>query len=342
MEKKTTLKDIAKLTQVSISTVSRVVNGGESTAASPEVQDKIWDAVKKMDYIPNSAAQELKKETDYKKEKKSFACIFTRLGDVKSDPFFNEIARSIETESLKLGYLMKYSLSIHSEPESKLTTFLSDNQFDGLIIVGKTNKKQVELIKKYTKNVVYVSLNKLDLEIDQVICDGYEGAMKALHYLTDGRLADLYYLGETINEVRHDAFRDFMILNGHRDDYRKYIIETRFSLEDSYNNFKRKLEKGIIPKKLFCGNDITALGAIKAIKEKGLAIPEDIEVIGIDNIEMAQFSTPMLTTINVPTEQLGIVAARFLVDKIENGNLKSSVTISIPSALVVRETTKNG
>lgn len=340
MGKKPTLKDIAKLANVSVSTVSRIVNGGEMTAASHEVQDRIWEVVKTLDYIPNVAAQELKSNTKKNKEQKNFACIFTRLREVKSDPFFNEIARAIEVEALKLGYLMKYSVSIYSEPETKLKTFLSENQFDGIIIIGKTNRKQVDLISKYTKNVVYVSLNKTDLLIDQVICDGYESAIKALEYLSSSDTEDLYYLGETVNEVRYEAFCDFMILNGHSTDFRNYIIETRFSLEDSYNNLKKSFERKKVPKKLFCGNDITALGAIKAIKEQGVRIPEDIEVVGIDNIEMAQFTSPMLTTINVPTEQLGVVAARCLADKIENGNFKSPITISIPSTLIVRETTK--
>ena len=340
MEKKATLKDIAELTNVSVSTVSRVVNGGNPNAASPAVQDIIWEAVKKLNYLPNTTAQELKKGEKYKTSKKKFACIFTRLRDIKSDPFFNEIARAIESESLRLGHLMRYSLSVYSEPESKLSSFLSDNHFDGIIIVGKTNERQVRIIKKYANNVVYVSLNKLNLDIDQVICDGYEGAKTALNYLTRDKIEDVYYLGEIGNEARHEAFRDFMILNGQSNLYSKQSIKTKFSLEDSYFALKRVFKKGIIPRKLFCGNDVTALGAMKAIHERGLKIPEDIEVIGIDNIEMAQFSSPMLTTINVPTEQLGIVAVRFLNDKIKNGSLTSPLTISIPSTLVVRETTK--
>lgn len=337
MDKQATLKDIAKLANVSIATVSRVVNGNATKAARPEIQNRIWEVVKELNYVPNTAAQKLKnKET--KEELKTIACIFTRSSDFKTDPFFSEISRSIETELLRLGYLMKFAISTYDYPRRTINSLLSSEPIDGVIIVGRTEKKYIDLIKKYNKNVIYVGLNRMDLDIDQIICDGYEAATKALEYLTRDGIENIYYLGESRQEVRYDAFRDFMGARGIKEDLRKYIIETPFSLQKGYENLKKALANGIRPKGLFCGNDLTALGAIKALNEFNLQIPEDVSIISIDNIEMAQFSTPMLTTVSVPMDQLGRTAARYIVDRVQHNQLP--ITLLIPSRLILRESTK--
>lgn len=336
--KKATLKDIARLAGVSVSTVSRVVNGSFSKAAKPETQDRIWDAVKELNYVPNTAAQILK-SAESKTELKTVACFFSRASDFKSDPFFSEISRAIETELLQQGYLMKYSVSIFENPSKSIELLLSTESVDGVIIVGRTREKHVELIRKYTKNIVYVGLNRLSFNIDQVICDGYEAAVSALNYLEQIGIEDgIYYLGESNLETRYEAFRDYLNDKGVVDNVRDFVIETPFSSQKGYENLLARLNDGLRPKGIFCGNDITALGAIKALKETGISVPEDVSLISIDNIEMAQFSNPMLTTIDVPREQLGRMAARHMIDKINYGELP--VIISLPSSLVVRESTR--
>lgn len=168
-----TLKDIARLANVSISTVSRVVNGTASKAARPEVQDKIWRIVKELNYIPNSAAQSLKNKKGNPKLK-TIACLFSRASNYQSDPFFSEISRAIETELLKRGYLMKISVSTYDHPKETIDSLFSAEKVDGVIILGRIEKKYIELIQQYNHNIVYSGLNKIDYSIDQVICNGYD------------------------------------------------------------------------------------------------------------------------------------------------------------------------
>lgn len=340
MDKQATLKDIAKLANVSIATVSRVVNGTATKAARPEIQNRIWEAVKELNYVPNTAAQKLKNK-EPKAKLKTIACIFSRSSDFKTDPFFSEISRSIEIELLRLGYLMKFAVSTYEYPRRTINSLLSSEPLDGVILVGRTEKKYIDLIKKYNKNVIYVGLNKMDIDIDQIICDGYEAATKALEYLTIDGIENIYYLGESRQEVRYDAFRDFMGKRGIVDSLRNCVIETPFSLQKGYENLKIALAAGIRPRGLFCGNDLTALGAIKALNEFNLKIPQDVSIISIDNIEMGQFSSPMLTTMSVPMEQLGRIAAHHIVDKIQcNQYNQLPITISIPSTLIIRESAR--
>lgn len=335
MDKQATLKDIAKLSGVSISTVSRVVNGTATKAARPEVQDKIWAAVKELNYVPNAAAQMLKTNLDTPKLR-TIACIFSRSLNFQNDPFFSEISRAIETELLRLGYLMKFSISTQEHPKQTIESLLSTEQVDGVIVLGRTDKRNIDLIKKYNRNIVYVGLNKLNAEIDQVICDGYEATQKALDYLTQKGIDKIHYLGESLNEVRFESYKNFMNRQGIVAELRNLVIETPFSSQAAYENLRKFLAKGNRPRGIFCGNDLTALGAIKAIKEFNLNIPQDISLISIDNTEIAQFSSPMLTTVSVPMEQLGKVAAKLVVDH-STERPQLPLTIFVPSVLVIRE-----
>ena len=149
--RQTTLKDIADLANVSISTVSRVVNGQATKAARPEVQDRIWAAVKELNYVPNTAAQMLKTSLETKKLR-TIACVFSRSLNFQNDPFFSEISRAIETELLRLGYLMKFSVSTQEDPKQTIETLFSNEQVDGVVVLGRTDKRNIELIKKYNKN----------------------------------------------------------------------------------------------------------------------------------------------------------------------------------------------
>ncbi len=332
MEKQATLKDIAKKAKVSVATVSRVVNGMASKAARPEVQDRIWEVVKELNYTPNTAAQMLKVKSSEKKTG-MIACIFSRSSNFQNDPFFSDLARAIETELLKLGYIMKFSVSIDSEFTHTIASLMADEKVDGVIVLGRTKEKHLKYLKQYNPNIVCVSLNKQKISVNQVICDGYEATMEALQHLYSKGLRNIAYLGETEDEVRCKAYRDFMAKMKLTE--KQTIIESAFSSKSAYENLTQFLAKEKRPEGIFCGNDATAVGAIRAIKELKLEIPKDIALISIDDTELAQFSSPMLTTMNVPREQMGQLAARLVADK--NFDVHLPITISLPSNLIIRE-----
>ena len=106
-----TLKDIAKEAGVSISTVSRIINGNSSNAASKEMQDKIWSIARAGGYVPNTSAQALKQKSRENLPHHSIACVYARAQDAQNDAFFSTLTRSIEQEALKQGYIVKYSFS---------------------------------------------------------------------------------------------------------------------------------------------------------------------------------------------------------------------------------------
>lgn len=340
MEKNTTLKDIADKLGISVSTVSRVINGNSVKAANKKLQDDIWRIAKELNYMPNTAAQLLKRSRETDRESlRTIACVFARADTDQSDPFFSEISRALETELLRQGFIMKYSIYNKGLPQAVLETFLKTERVDGVIILGRPDKKIIELVCKYNKYVVYVGLNKIEGDIDQVICDGYEAGMAALKHLEKAGIRKIFYLGETKSEARYKAFKDFMRQHGLAKEPADYTIESPFRLQAAYDKMKHFLKKGALPEGLFCGNDLAALGALKALIEEGIKVPKDISVIGIDDIAMAGFSTPMLTTVSIPKEQLGKKAAKFIVDRILNGN-DINVIMMIPFKLIERESAK--
>ena len=340
MEKNTTLKDIAEKLGISVSTVSRVINGNSVKVANSKLQDKIWQTAKELNYVPNTAAQLLKRSRETDRDSlRTIACVFARADTDQRDPFFSEISRALETELLRQGFIMKYSIYNKGLPQAVLETFLKNEKVDGVIILGRPDKKIITLICKYNKYVVYVGLNKIDGDIDQVICDGYEAGMLALKHLESIGIRKIFYLGETKSEARYKAYKDFMRQRGFSREVDDYTIESSFSLQTAYDKMKIFLKKKILPEGLFCGNDLAALGAIKALTEENIKVPKEISVIGIDDIAMAGFSVPMLTTVSIPKEQLGKKAAKFIVDRILNGN-DINVIMMIPFKLIIRESTR--
>ncbi|MGT2742434.1 LacI family DNA-binding transcriptional regulator [Streptococcus plurextorum] len=337
-EKKTTLRDVAKLAGVSITTASRVINGEANKSASVAVQNRVWEAVRALSYVPNKAAQDLKrKKTSQDSSDKTVTCIFSRTADTQNDPFFSEIARMLETELLKRGYVMKLVFSAYHLSGQELDRLLRDGITSGVVILGKIEEHHVDIIKRYAKYIVYTGVNQLRFPIDQVICDGYEAGWQAMAHLEKLGFNDIYYVGEVKQEVRFTVFCDYIRKMGIKNQHK--VIECDFAASSAYSAMKKALENGIKPKAIFCGNDVTALGVIKALREVNLTIPKDVSIVSIDDIEMAQYADPMLTTVRVDRELLGKYTANAIINRIENGN-DVPVKVVLPPKLIIRESTR--
>ena len=348
-----TLKDIAKKANVSVSTVSRVVNNDTTKPASKDTSEKIWEIVKELGYIPNQNARNLiKGEINSKKQTKSKAigCIFTSKKDTYNDPFYSEIASAIQNEVSKRGYIMAYSFSSFDMSFSALYNNITTNPVDGVIVLGRFGRKTLEFLKNNFENLIYAGVNYVDSGFDEVICDGYKGAIDAIEYLIKLGHKDIGFVGEVLekseayvkNEHRFVAYRDAIKKNNIS--YKKeFVVSTPLEMSTAYDHMKKylkKQEKKNIPSAFFCSNDVTTIGVMKALKEFGLLIPEDVSVVGLDNIEMSSFVTPSLTTINIPKEELGRTAVKILIDKIESDR-KYPLRIDLPFELIVRESSEN-
>ena len=145
-----TLKEIAAEAGVSISTVSRVINKSSKSPAGKEVQDKIWEIVRRTGYTPNHTARELKKGSSTEKEplSRSLACLFARVEDGAADSFFTPLARSIEKEAFRHGYILKYTFSAFDIHHPSTFRLIEDNQADGVAVLGRCDKELLKFLKQ--------------------------------------------------------------------------------------------------------------------------------------------------------------------------------------------------
>lgn len=333
-----TLKEIAKEAGVSISTVSRVVNKNIPGSASKEVQDKIWEIVRRTGYTPNSTARSLKlgNDTNETKPSRSIACLFTRTADATTDLFFSSLARSIEQEAFKRNYLLKYSISGIDLNQPNTFRLIADDHVDGVVILGRCDKPLLAMLRKYFHYIAYTGLNSLDAKYDQIICDGYQAAIAAVNYLIELGHTNIAYIGEVNSESRYNGYCD--TLESHKLPFKKqYVSNVSLTSEDGYQGAKRLLEKGCDATAYFCCNDVTAIGAMRAFREAGLTIPTDVSIISIDDIDTVQYVTPMLTTVHIPVEEMGQMTAKMLIDRIEGGH-RLPLKIELPFYIAMRDT----
>ena len=333
-----TLKDIAARAGVSISTVSRVINNKDTKAASSQVQEKIWSIVRETGYTPNAAARSLKLgeiDRPILNENRGIACIVARSENAIDEPFFVDLSRSLEKEAFKHGYVLRYTFSAFDLDSSNTFNIITNTKVDGVVVLGRFNQNLSAFLKKQYKNILYAGLNSIDYSYDQVICDGYRASIAAVKYLASLRHTNIGYIGETISEVRYkgycDALKEIGLPINHQN-----IINTHLSTDGGYNGAKKLINNKANATAFFCANDITAIGALKALKEAGMSVPEDISIISIDDIDMAQYVSPMLTTVHIPINELGRMAAKTLIDRIEHGH-SLPIKIDIPFTITKRE-----
>ncbi len=333
-----TLKEIAKEANVSISTVSRVINQKNTKAASPEVQERIWNIVRKSGYTPNATARNLKMGNNTQFQTavpKSIACIYARSNSAVSDPFFSQIAKSIEQEAFKNSYFIRHSFTAMDIANPDIARQLSQFPVDGIVILGRYEQQLLHFFTQNYKNVIYAGLNPMGNQYDQVVCDGSDISYTAVSYLANLGHTKIGYVGEQNNEVRFSGYKEALGKLG-LSFLQKNTANVRLSADGGYKGANTLIHNRADISAIFCANDTTAIGVIHALKEKGFRIPEDISVISVDDIDTAQYLSPMLTTIHIPLEDLGKIAAKTLIDRI-NGGHRLPMRITLPFYIAKRD-----
>lgn len=333
-----TLKDIAKEAGVSISTVSRVINQKGASAASKEVQDRVWEIVRRTGYSPNTAARDLKcgNSNSDKKLTRSIACIFARTEDPMKDIFFSTLARGLEEEAFHHNYIVKHLITYVDIDNPAEFRHITGNRVDGAAVLGRCNRQMLSFLKKHFNNVVYSGLNTINAKYDQIICDGYQAAGSVMEKFFELGHTRIAYIGDTKEENRYEGY--CASLSAKKIPLRReLVVHAPMTTEGGYQGALRLLEKSRDFTAIFCSNDTVAIGALRALQEKGLKIPGDVSLISIDDIDVVQYITPLLTTIRIPIEELGKMAAKILIDRIEGGH-RLPMKILLPFSLVWRET----
>ena len=328
------LKDIAEMTGVSMSTVSRVLNDPYSTAAGPEKKKEIWEIVQKSGYIPNREAKILKSGASVNSGKVICCMLATETEEYQNDPFYSTLVSAIRTEGLKQGYTVEYYF--HDRPEKSTR---DPEKAEGLIIIGRFNPEILKSLGCVFKNIIYVGLNRIEARCDRIICDGGEAVAGLVRTLYDSGHRKIAYIGVG-SDTRLDGFLSGCRSCGISPERSAFIRGRALTANLGYDMMNRVAETGGFTA-VICGNDITAIGALKTCSERKIRVPEDISLVGMDDIEMTRYVTPALSTIHVPMDEMASMAVKLIRDRAEGGH-SNHVEIRFPYWLVKRGSGPNG
>jgi len=336
------LKKISEMVGVSQSTVSRVLNDPGHKCSDANLKKKILEAARLLEYTPNEAARKLKYGGE-SQEQRHINILVTRGG---YDPFYSQVLRIIEIYALNKKFLIsqvwyKSSFSDFVKADPNDLGKALDEMFakpeatsNGLIILGKCSEKGIDELKKRCKNIVSINRNEFKIGVDEVLCDGAKIASTAIEYLISIGHRKIGYVGDTINESRFVGYQNTLFKYNINMDL-SYVFDKGLGYDWGRTAFEYYNKLPNPPTAIYCSNDTTALGMLNHIN-KSKSKYYCPSVISSDNIDEAQFSSPMLTTVDIPKELMVRYALDLLNDRM-NGGHKEKIKIEFEGKLIVRE-----
>lgn len=333
-QKKINIRDIAKATNLSVTTVSRVLNGkAKQFRISEKSQNLVIETAEALNYIPNQIAQYLQSG-----KTKTIALIIPSL----INPFFSRIASNINAELQQMGYTTLIGDSNEScEIEREEIIQIISSNVEGILIAPcGDSKENLELIIKRNIQVVCIDRYAEGLEIPFVSTDNYQGAYNATqHLIKNGhtRIACIQGIQSSMpNKLRIKGFKAAMKEAGVHD---YHITGNAFSVQNGYAETLLLLHGKERPTAIFALSNTISLGCIKALKENNVKIPEDISIITFDNHPYLDFLSTPLTCVAQPIDAICKIAIRLLFDQM-NDQLKDSSQIFLPPIIKYRDSVK--
>jgi len=326
-----TIRDVARRAGVSVATVSRVVNHS-AHKVSEETRRRVLEAIEELGYQPNDVARGLKKRTSH--------TIGLIVPDI-SNPFYPAIARGIEDVANAHGYAVVLCNTYEDlAKEREYLSLLRRRWADGLIFatVG-VNTKHLRWLRGHRVPVVLVARDVEGVEIDAVLVDNFRGAYLAVRHLIGLGHQRIGFIGGPRSlHVSRERHRGYLhaIADAGIDPDPELHVEGNFRAEGGEEAMRQLLHLQPPLSAVFAANDLMAIGAMNAIKRAGFRIPEDIAVVGFDDITFASLVEPPLTTVAQPKYRMGTIAMTLLLERME-GKEDGPRKIVLDPELVVRD-----
>jgi len=314
-----TIKDVAKKAGVSIASVSRVIN--DSKPVAPETKEKILKVIEETGYKPNAMARGLKKNES--------GLIGLITPDMENGTFA-ELVKGIESiiEKNSMNLIVSNSKG-EIERELKELHIFKEQQLDGIIFSGvKFTKKHKEYFDRYKVPTVIVSQKFPGSGLPYVDINNFKAAYQAVKYLINKNHSKIALIhgplyDKSAGEERYNGYFEALKDSGIEID-ENYIKAGNFTIQSGYQAMEEMLkDNNDLPTAVFAASDRMAIGVLDCCFDNGISVPDQISIMGFDDIELATVVRPKLTTINVDHSEIGKKAVELLVDKIKNGNHES-------------------
>lgn len=305
----TTIKDVAKLAGVALSTASYALN--HSTKISESTKRKVHAAAKQLNYSKNGFASDLKRS-----KTNTIAIILSDL----SGPFYSELIKGVQDVTASKHYGLIACSSVGGE-SSTATKFLTEKRVDGAIVLAHNISDEL-VIQASQQNTPVIVLDRY-LKDENIYCvevDNWQGGYNATDYLIKQGFQEIGFIsGPTSsrdNILRTQGYKQALIDSGLK--YQsKWQLNGNFTKEGGYHATKLLLAQGNLPEALFYANDEMVIGGLEAFNEKNIRIPEDLSIIGFDDIQLAGYLQPPLTTVKQPKYEAGAMAAHIIFQLID-------------------------
>ncbi|QOX65837.1 LacI family transcriptional regulator [Anoxybacterium hadale] len=308
-----TIKEIAKEAEVSTATVSMILNNKDKNI-SEATRNRVLEIAKKRNYIPNTMARSL-----VTRHTRTIGLIMPDI----VNPFFPEIARGAEDRASKSRYSIIYcNTDDNLIREDSYVDILTEKMVDGIIFTHSADRKgSTERLKRCQVPIILIDRDyDLPNVIGKVLVDNTKASQMAVNYLLSKGYRKIAYIAGSMNtQTAQDRLEGYKkaLEESNLECSQRYIKIGEYKSQWGSDATKEFLREGIPFDAIFGGNDLIAIGAMKALKEAGLKVPDDIGVMGFDDIYMSSIVEPSLTTIKQPNYEMGYKAAELLINSIE-------------------------
>jgi LacI family transcriptional regulator len=336
-KKQPTIKDVARLSGLSLSTVSLVIN--KRGYVSPETRQKVLKIVEELSYHPNRSARGLASKTSG-----NLGFILSDYHFSQAEPFYTKIFLGTEFEARNHNYyILLTTVGKTFNTKSDVPRFLLERNVDGVIIAGKVTGKLIDYIDSLGIPIVLVDYESKKRRHSAVLIDNRSGAQKAVqHLLERGHRSVAFIAGDIAHPSiaeRFGGYQDALKENSIPFDQNLIVVDQpALRGNDGAEAMGKILQRGKFPTAVFAANDAMAIGCARFLRERGLKIPDDIAVVGFDDIEMSSHLEPPLTTVRVFKEEMGKLAVLRLVEMIKS-KTRTLITTHVPVELIVRAST---
>lgn len=336
-----TIKDIAKICGVGVSTVSRAIN--DHPDINSETKEKILSTIQEYGYVPNDSARNLKRV-----DAKAIAVLVKGI----ANPFFTSMITVIEQECKKKHYAMELSHIEADEDEVDVAQkVVKEKRLRGIIFLGGLFSHSEEKLKKLSVPFVFSTVGSIPENISKkayssISVDDRRESAKMVDYLISLGHTKIAILvaeaqEESIGKLRLEGYCDALEAHG-IEIKRSLICQTKnelshFSMENGYLTTKKLLGRKEPFTALYAVSDALAIGALRALYEVGLRVPDDISLAGYDGIDMANYTVPSLTTIRQPVEEMARDTTKLLFDIIAKKTKHQHITYE--AQLEIKEST---